>query len=429
MNNRTIAAALTAVGAGAAWMMRKRQGKRKEVQMTSSIVDSIEQKTDEITFLLSEKNRNYRVYRDNQLIYSGAHSRITDQSLTPATSYLYTIERTDTSGCMLDIIQVQTSTLPEERNERNVLQDLVITAAAGNSLIMLEWEPIEGVEEYIVYRNGKKMARITDCFLIDPSIRHDKTYTYLIKARRPLMLSERSNSEERFAAAGVFGFFKKGASEKEAAMEEFRIVKQFPPIEKLLRPEEKKTKENGWMLRYTTFLTNKWLKNPNFLSKYRYFAGDNRGFDPEAASYRTRADVTIRFAEDGLDVNLSSDIGTTKAYGWSKKFKEEGRASSDGIQMEETDRSDEKVSFRLSHAVGNPLMVTAPPVDYEVCASFYKRGHYDMTGTHDQSPHHEVYVRREGSDNWIPIHQARSKGLEWMAAPMADQFWRVSNFK
>ena len=57
-------------------------------------------------------------------------------------------------------------------------------------------------------------------------------------------------------------------------------------------------------------------------------------------------------------------------------------------------------------------------------------GTFDMTGFHDQAPHHEIYINREvkGAD-WMPIHQAESKGLAWMSRIIAWQYWRFSNFE
>ncbi|HZG73526.1 MAG TPA: hypothetical protein VEY51_18465, partial [Chondromyces sp.] len=63
-----------------------------------------------------------------------------------------------------------------------------------------------------------------------------------------------------------------------------------------------------------------------------------------------------------------------------------------------------------------------------VYGEFYQNGVIDITGLHDQSPYHEVYVKNENASSWQPIHQAKNKGLEWLAPPMANQLWRFSTF-
>ena len=56
-------------------------------------------------------------------------------------------------------------------------------------------------------------------------------------------------------------------------------------------------------------------------------------------------------------------------------------------------------------------------------------GTFDLTGYHDAAPHHEVYMKRDEGEEWIPIHQAESKGLAWMSGIIAWQYWRISSFK
>ena len=69
---------------------------------------------------------------------------------------------------------------------------------------------------------------------------------------------------------------------------------------------------------------------------------------------------------------------------------------SEGIVLERSDHKNGEAGFLLTHAVQNPL-VNAPDVDYEVRAVLRRDGLFDMTGYHDQAPHHEIYlIRGEG---------------------------------
>ena len=99
-----------------------------------------------------------------------------------------------------------------------------------------------------------------------------------------------------------------------------------------------------------------------------------------------------------------------------------------GITLKRTNHGEEEAGFHLTHAVGNPL-TAAPEINYEVRAVMRRDGTFDMTGYHDQAPHHEVYLTRGAGSDWKPIHQADSKGLAWMSEVIAWQYWRISNFE
>ena len=94
-------------------------------------------------------------------------------------------------------------------------------------------------------------------------------------------------------------------------------------------------------------------------------------------------------------MTFTKDIGRTIAYDRAGRVREDGVASSDGIVLEKSEHQRGEVGFLLTHAVGNPL-VSAPTVDYEVRAVFRRDGTFDMTGFHDQAPHHEIYITSAG---------------------------------
>ncbi|KMY53368.1 hypothetical protein AC623_04695 [Bacillus sp. FJAT-27231] len=413
--------------AGSIFLSWRKRRQQRLARINSLMIKSIKQRENEITFHWMEGKGAYKVYREDELIYSGTDQEITDTGLVPGKTYLYTVKKMGPANQLANTIKIQTSTVTKDQNPANVLQNLIVTTIVTHSVISMEWEPIEGVKEYTVYRNGEKIAKVKDCRFIDDTIESDKDYHYSIKAARPLALSEKTMSEEKFAIAGIIGFFKKDTSEKEAVLERFSLTKQIGMVESVLRPREQASDRTEWAIRYTTFLTNKWLKNPNFFSTLRYFEGDGRGFDPEAPNYRTRADILINYDGRGPNVRLVKDVGKTKAYGWIRRFKEEETASAEGIQLKKSNVTNKEASIQLIHSVGNPL-VASPAIDYKMHVRLYKNGFYDISGVHDQSPHQEVYLKNNYT-SWQPIHQAESKGLEWLSTTMADQFWRVSNFK
>ena len=156
----------------------------------------------------------------------------------------------------------------------------------------------------------------------------------------------------------------------------------------------------------------------------------------------TSVDFKDRYniSEDLLITTIVSDFDSinpyallTKATGKTEAFTKEYEplesesASDEGIQFKKVLTDDESVQFHLNHSVSNPLVVS-PAIDYHVCGTFYKDNEFDLVGIHDQSPEHEVYLKEPGTDEWQVIHQAHSKGLEMMADPMANHYWRYSTF-
>lgn len=405
-------------------------GKKIQPKMAypkSFSLKSISQTTNEITFNLRNERGPFRIYRENKLVYEGEDDTFTDKDLIEGTTYLYTIEIGSRRGTP-ERMKVQTSTAVQSKEAENVLQDTVITTIISRSLVSMEWEPIEGVEEYVICRNGKRIAKVEEPFFVDRWVASREEYTYWIYAERPMTKSEKDFDEEKFLVAGVIGFFKKGADERDAVMEKFQITKVLDPLEEILHSEDAAPERKEWRFQYKTFLNRAWFKNPNPASPYRYFKGDGRGFDPAAPEYRTMAEVVVTDDESFPDVRLNKDVGETKGYGMLRNLKKEETASDEGIQLEDVEIEEKKISFVLKHSVGNPL-VTSPEIDYHVWGNLYHNGFYDIVGIHDQSPHHEVYLKHGVQRTWTTLHQSESEGLEWLAEPMAGMYWRVSNFK
>jgi hypothetical protein len=415
--------------AGVAYLISKKPHRQEAVTTYSFMMDTIEQKKDRITLAWPGTGGSYRVFRDHQLIYSGLEPSVTDQQLTPGTTYTYTIERVDEQDHVLDRIKVQTATAVEEKRGENILLDLVLTTIVAKGQISLAWEPIDGIKEYTIFRNGVDIGKVDRCSFIDQNISDDKEYNYTIKAKRPLQRSEQENSEVKSLLASLVGVIKKDSSKEQAAMEEFSITKRIGPVKQLLQPvkEQPNNAKKSWKFRYTTFLTKKWLKNPNAVSKVYYFTGDNRGFDSDSSRYRTRVDVFIHDKDKAPSVELSKEVGKTEAYSSNRKFIKEGRASDEGIKLGKVVTTDDKTTFQLIHSVGNPMIVS-PAIDYVLNGTFYRNGVIDIVGIHDQAPHHEAYLKETDDSNWQTIHQAKSKGLEMMAHQMANHLWRFSTF-
>ncbi|AOH56372.1 hypothetical protein ABE28_018555 [Peribacillus muralis] len=416
--------------AGLAYLVSHKRLHRAVIK-TTSLMCKIERKEDAIKLVWPNEAQFYRVFRGVQTIYSGPEPYVAEEGLTAGTIYTYTIESMDEARHVLNRMKIQTSTTAENKKEDNILLDLVFTTIVAKGQISLEWEPIKGIERYIIYRNGMKVGLVNGCSFSDRSISENQEYTYTIKARRPLPRSEQETYAVKSFLASIVGAFKKGSSQEQAAIEEITNTKRIGHVQQLLQSIDEslvdRMNQRNWQLRYTTFLPEEWLKNPNLASKVPYFKGDGRGFDPESSRYRTRVDMMIRETEKDAEIDFSKAVGKSEAYDKAGVFLEEGVASDEDIVVKHILSNKEKTTIQLTHSVGNPIILS-PAVDYKVIGTFYRNGEINIAGYHDQAPHHEVYLKEADDTEWQPLHQAKSKGLEMMARPTANHLWRFSTF-
>lgn len=371
------------------------------------------------------------VKRDAEVIYEGTDHSFTDENLEAGEMYTYTIDRLDDSGRKKERIKMQTSTENHSEDIVNLLQQTAFTTIVTPSKIAIAWGGIEGVAEYEIYRDGELIDTTKKRQYTDRAIEQDVEHTYWIRAKRPLEKSETGFSEEKSVLAHLFGFLNIKSSQDKAAMEEFWVTKKLASINRLLgdTPKTDVSDQNRkWDFRYTTFLSDDFLQNPNLLSPNRYFGGDGRGFDAEAKEYRTQVNFTLELKDQESVIEFKKDVGVSIAYDWRKKFRKADVASSEDVQVEKVKEDGRNVNIYLTHSVGNPL-TASPNIDYDVSATFYRNGQYDIVGLHDQAPNHEVYLKNDKMDDWLQIHEAESKGLAWMSRSIASQYWRISNFE
>ena len=393
-------------------------------------VQTVTHRHDVIHFTWNDVGGVYHVYRDGNLLYEGTVPEFHDGNFKHAKMYNYSIERV-VNDKVVDVIALQTSAFAEQRNIENPLQFLVLTTIVAKTQIALSWEEIKDVEKYEIYRNGIHMKTVKANRYIDRDFSLNESYVYRIHSVRPLSKSEEKMSRSKSVAATVFGMFDRNSAKKKPAIERYTLSKLIAKPTILLTPVLNRKKHNTinkWTFRYITFLAEKRIKNPNKLSKNHYFQGDGREFDAEGETYRTRVNIELDYGKIQAPLLYSKDIGRTIAYDHQGRIRDEGTASDDEIVLERSEHKKGEVGFLLTHAVKNPLII-APEINYEVRAVFRRDGTFDMTGYHDQAPHHEIYIVRGEGDEWMTIHRAKSQGLAWMSGIIAWQYWRFSNFE
>lgn len=383
--------------------------------MSELKIEKVSQTPDRITFSWTGNGQAFQVFKEGKEVYNGPNTEFTDRGLTAGTLYSYLIE-TDNESLK---IQTATAVEREEKNKDIPLQELIITTVIKDSEVAITWEGIRGIEEYEIYRNGDYAGTVKEAGFYDCGLSDDEWYTYRIKATRFMQMADEEETEEPSLISKAIKYIKFTENEDDALVETFFIDKEIGRLSSHLN-RKPADRENDWFIRYMTFLKEKWVLNPNLLSKIRFFEGDDRTFNPGSSMYRTRADVKV----SGSEVSLARDVGESKGYSWNKQLLEQDKASSEGIEVKTVQEDSEKVSFLLTHSVGNPLM-PAPSIVYEVYMTFYKNGVFDLSGEHDEAPHHEVYIKQNGT-SWKPLHQSKSRGLGRLAPPTANRFWRFS---
>lgn len=389
-------------------------------------ISSVIHTRDAIRFTWPDLGGTYYVYRDGELLYEGTVSAFSDGQFKHAKLYHYSIERV-VNDTVVDVIRLQTSPYAEVRNVENPLQFLVMTTIVARTQIALSWEMIKDVACYEVYRNDVFLGKVRGNQYIDRDISLEESYVYRIQSSRLLKKSEERFSKGKSLIATIARKFT--VSKEEPAIENFVVTKQIGRPQDLLMStlnRKRELKVVDWKFRYATFLTDKKIKNPNYLSRNRQFQGDNRDFDSESECFRTRVDVAFHYQQAQSPMIFTKRVGKTIAYDALGSIRKIAVAPSDEIKLERTDHQMGESGFILTHDVGNPL-VQAPGITYEVRAVLRKDGLFDLTGFHNQAPHHEVYLMSDGRE-WMPIHLAESKGLIWMADVMGWHYWRHLNF-
>ncbi|WP_214483141.1 DUF3238 domain-containing protein [Bacillus sp. SM2101] len=398
------------------------QEKFNNIIKVESIIESI----NSITIYWHDYEHVNNIYRDGVKLHTGSDNEIIDTNLKPGYIYTYIIEALDSKGKILDVVKIQTSTEPPDKNIDDSLGDMVVTTIGKNSYIAIDWEDIQNITSYEIFRNDEHLTTVMKSEFTDHNITLDEEYTYKIVGARKVKKDKRDKIDK-----GINNNRLQNKQKEELYIEEFEISKHVGAIRNHIVGESKAVKDQDmtkrWELRYTTFLKDKWVKNPNGLSKYKWFSGDNRGYSATSLSYRTRTHVNICFCSAAESVTLERYVGTTHGYDVNKKLIDSDTASEAGIVLINVDIDSAKIKFDVDHGVGNPL-VASLDVNYELVGEFYSNGNYKLSGEHDQAPHHEVYLKRSNSSSWETVYKAASKGIERLAPPFINKKWSKSNF-
>lgn len=387
-------------------------------------VQSMKHSLGELSFVWSDTGGYYRVYKNERQLYEGTVAEFTDGELDSRHPFQYTIERVKDEK-VEDVIVIQTSALTSRVEDEHPLQRLVITTIAASSQIALSWERIKGVEKYDIYRNGIYLDTVENNRFIDRESSMSEAVTYSVLGTRPLIDSNQQMNVSKSIVSKAFEVVMPPSSENKPTEESYTFSIRVNCRDHLLQPVAKRKKVleiDRWKFRYTTFLKEDILKNPNLLSPLPYFAGDDRDFDPEGKSYRTRVDMRGEFNIEESSLQFTKAVGPSIGMNYLKRYKRHGHASLEDIEIKRLEGKPSEINFEIVHDVGNPLTVS-PPIHYEVKGHLDCEGNIDLVGYHNDAPHHEIYLSL-GDGDWWTIRQSESEGLAYLSGVLGDDYWR-----
>ena len=168
---------------------------------------------------------------------------------------------------------------------------------------------------------------------------------------------------------------------------------------------QKSSNSKTWYIRYTTFIAGKIVKVPG---REKWLRGDNREFNVDAKSYRTRTDVTIVCKTGSNNVTMRPFIGKSTEVTSDGKVVDSAIASSNGIKLKIIHQQYPTIKFTVKHEVGIPrkLLLLSPDIDYSYTGEFdCEKGTYTLEGEHDKAPNHEVYIKDSASVGWKTIYR------------------------
>lgn len=395
-----------------------------------------------ITLDWNDVGNTYEIYNNRgKKIWSGTQSEFTQSNLQKDNKYDYTLKVLNSKKEIINEMVIKTTTKKEqasskqqaialnkqsiakqaELNEQEKLYATAVTSTLTDQKVTISWDgeipDDDGVLD--VYRNGQKIGSTTQNNFSDSNVEANKEYVYEFIGNKKMSDEEINQIKEEL---------KKNETEITKEQEELfydtysltRTIKTDMENPNLNSFKENKLSTNeaslaataspAYMMRYTTFIPMKYAKNPfAAAAKTEYFNGNNRGFNVFSDSFKTRMDVMISFPNGKGTATLPSSnkqVGTT--YYYDKDYNQIGKAtaSSSGMNIRDVVSGTNKVSYNAYHDIGIPyLNALTPDITYSYNATVYSDGRYNITGSHDKAPSHEMYIAIPYSDVYGTIHQ------------------------
>lgn len=399
-----------------------------EYQTTNNSID-FEWKSDQSSFML---------YSGKKILWKGSEKHYSIKNLKPKKVYKYTLLALDKDNKVIDQTELSIMTKEKKDNnnqsiKQNIIEDSTIDAIVKKDKVVIQWDKNLPDEDGLVslYKNDEYLGTFSNNKYVDKDIEPNKYYTYRVIGQSKLSQQEIDNEIEELKLQGVmitsdilneikYKEFDLGKVVKTLDNEQINID-SYKAARSYFTTAATTTRYN---FRYTTFIPDQYAYLPGGLSCPK-FHGDNRSYSFSSSKYRTRTEVSAYFngTNDGTATWVTRDIGATTRYNCDGTS--DTKTQTDyTITKSNKEATSKFVSWSVTHSVGMPFPIAgidAPAIDYTYNANVASDGSFQIHGTHDQAPSHEMYAYIPNSDAIITIFKHENKGLIYLAPPMANR--------
>jgi hypothetical protein len=150
------------------------------------------------------------------------------------------------------------------------------------------------------------------------------------------------------------------------------------------------------------------------------FLGDNRSWNPDSDSFKTRSDIVVDWGANGT-ITPEFKVGeTTLVVDYYYSFLPPVRtvskktASASGLKLSKLVMNASFVSFRITSDVTNPFCLdwTTKGISYNFLFNVFREGTYVIEGTLLRVPNHELYTRNNIDPQWQTLLQVPNQGFQ-----------------
>ena len=158
-----------------------------------------------------------------------------------------------------------------------------------------------------------------------------------------------------------------------------------------------------------------------------YFNGNNRSWNADSNSYKTRFDSVITWGAQP-SVGKEVSVGLTTVLGLPPFVVPETsrRASDESMELNTSVLSPDYVSFGIKQNVPNPFCFGADGINFDLHFYVRRDGVYTLTGNYLPVPFHEVYARDNSDPSWRQIMRSGFEFFECFT-PIIGHLCDVNN--
>lgn len=128
---------------------------------------------------------SYNVYRDGVQIGNSVNASFEDTNLKENTTYRYEIEAVGQNGLTSNKAAISVTTSTQTSEEKPTPPQHLHSMGTTSSSVSLMWgrsSHTQGIKQYDIYRDGKKIASTLDTVYEDSNLSAETTYSYVVKA-------------------------------------------------------------------------------------------------------------------------------------------------------------------------------------------------------------------------------------------------------